>query len=93
MTCGFRNIHSIVNPNGLLAITSPYTWLEEYTPKERWLGGFLRNGQPVRTRDTLIELLSPHFELLDTRDMPFLIREHERKNQFTFAQATIWKKR
>ena len=87
------DIHAFVEDNGILAITSPYTWLEEYTPKDKWLGGFEREGQPVRTRDTLIELLEPHFELIETRNMPFLIREHERKNQYTIAQATIWRKR
>jgi len=87
------SIHMFVENRGILAITSPYTWLEEYTPKEKWLGGFERNGQAVRSLDTLSELLGPRFELLDTRNMPFLIREHERKNQYTIAQATIWRKR
>ena len=88
-----ERIHDYLNTGGILAITSPYTWLEEYTPKSKWLGGFLRDGQPVRTRDTLLELLSPAFELIDSRNLPFLIREHDRKNQFSIADATIWKKR
>ncbi len=86
-------IHSFANPNGLLAITSPYTWLEEYTPKEKWLGGFEKDGEPVRTRDRLLELLDPQFEFLESRNLPFLIREHERKNQYSIAQATLWRKR
>lgn len=85
-------IHRFVADDGLLAITSPYTWLEEYTPKEKWLGGFVRNGVEIRARDTLVATLSPNFELLETRNMPFLIREHERKNQYTIAQATLWRR-
>ncbi len=85
-------IHNFVNDNGIIAITSPYTWLEEYTPKENWLGGYLRDGSPVRAHDTLIALLDERFELLDSRNLPFLIREHERKNQYSIAQATIWRK-
>ncbi|MBT6379814.1 MAG: putative 4-mercaptohistidine N1-methyltransferase [Opitutales bacterium] len=86
-------IHDSVSKNGIIAITSPYTWLEEYTPKENWLGGYLRDGYPIRTQDTLVELLDNRFELLDSRNLPFLIREHERKNQYSIAQATIWRKR
>lgn len=26
-------------PEGFLILLSPYTWLEEYTPKDKWLGG------------------------------------------------------
>jgi len=86
-------IHEFVSPHGLLAITSPYTWLEEYTPKAKWLGGYEIDGKPVRTYDRLIDLLGERFELMDTRNEPFLIREHERKNQYSIAQATLWRKR
>ena len=54
-------IHDFVSANGLLAITSPYTWLEEYTPKKNWLGGYVANGTPIRTHDTLVELLGERF--------------------------------
>lgn len=88
-----ESIHRFVEDDGILAITSPYTWLEEYTPRDKWLGGYFENNQPVRSFDTLNEILSGKFELLDTQDLPFLIREHSRKNQFSVAQATIWKRK
>ncbi len=86
-----ESIHNWIAPDGVLAITSPYTWLEEFTPKEHWLGGYYREGRAVRAFDSLKAILQPRFELLDTRDMPFLIREHARKNQYSIAQASIWK--
>lgn len=82
-----------LNKDGILAITSPYTWLDDYTPKDKWLGGFVRDGKPVRTYETLQRLLSPKFEELEALDMPFLIREHSRKNQYSIAHATLWRKR
>lgn len=82
-----------INPGGILAITSPYTWLEEYTPKEKWLGGFLSDGHPVRSYETLQEILKSEFEKIENLDMPFLIREHVRKNQYSVAHATLWRKR
>lgn len=80
----------LVAPAGQLVLTSPYTWLEEYTPKERWLGGFLRQGEPVRSLSTLRATLEPDFVLERTQDMPFLIREHARKFQWSVAQASVW---
>ena len=75
---------SLVNAGGQLVITSPYTWLEDFTPRANWLSP---------TLDGLRSALSPHFDLVATRDMPFLIREHARKFQWSVAQATIWTRR
>lgn len=83
----------LVNPGGQLVITSPYTWLEEFTPPANWLGGVQRDGQPVSTRAALQSVLGADFELLRTKDLPFLIREHQRKFQWSVAEATIWRRR
>lgn len=81
---------ALIKPGGQLVITSPYTWLEEYTPREKWLGGTVREGGPVRTFEALSALLAPHFEMSRRKSLPFLIREHARKFQLGFADATSW---
>ena len=83
----------LVRPGGQLIITSPYTWLEEFTPRENWLGGFQRDGEPVSTLDGLTAELSATFDLIRTKELPFLIREHARKFQWSVAQASIWSRR
>lgn len=80
----------LLRPGGQLLVTSPWSWLVEYTPRRRWLGGFRRKGRPVKTFDTLRQILSPHFRLVRRRDLPFLIREHARKFQLGFADASLW---
>ena len=75
---------SLVKSGGQLVITSPYTWLEDFTPRANWL---------TPTLDGLQAALAPHFNLVTTRDMPFLIREHARKFQWSVAQATVWIRR
>ena len=82
-----------MKPGGQLIITSPYTWLEEFTPRANWLGGFERDGRRVTTRDGLEAALAQDFQLIATRDLPFLIREHGRKFQLSVAEATIWHRR
>lgn len=82
-----------LNSGGLLVITSPYTWLAEFTEKEKWLGGIKVNGENYSTFDGLKEKLAPNFSLLDTKDIPFVIRETKRKYQHSIAQMSVWKKR
>lgn len=82
---------SLVRAGGRLIVTSPYTWLEDYTPRENWLGGFAgEEGRSVHTLDGLRAALEDHFQFECTRDLPFLIREHARKYQWSVAQASIW---
>lgn len=84
-------IRGRLNPGGLLVLTSPYTWLEEYTKKEEWLGGYREAGEPVWTLDGLKAELAPHFRMLgEPRDVPFVIRETRRKYQHSIAQLTVW---
>ena len=88
-----ESVHERLNLGGVLILTSPYTWLEEFTAKENWLGGFRRGGEPYLTRDALHDLLEPHFTMLDPpQDVEFVIRETRRKFQHTVAELTAWKR-
>lgn len=89
-----ETVHERLNPGGLLVLTSPYTWLPEFTAKEEWLGGLQRHGRPVTTLQGLHAVLDPHFRLVDEpRQVPFVIRETARKFQHTLAEMTVWEKR
>jgi len=87
------SLASRINEGGMLILTSPYTWQEESTPKEKWIGGYKRDGENVTTLDGLKEILGKDFELIDTKDVPFVIQETARKHQYTIAHMTIWQKR
>jgi 5-histidylcysteine sulfoxide synthase/putative 4-mercaptohistidine N1-methyltranferase len=87
------DVHTRLAPGGLLVITSPYTWLEEFTPRDRWLGGIKVDGENVTTRDGLAAALAPHFEPVgEPRDLEFVIRETARKFQHTVAEVTVWRR-
>jgi putative 4-mercaptohistidine N1-methyltranferase len=87
-----ESLYGRLQPGGLLILTSPYTWQETSTPRERWIGGFKRDGENFTTLDGLREILEPGFTLLETEDIPFVIRETARKFQHTIAQMTIWER-
>ncbi len=83
-----------LNPGGLLVLASPYTWLEEYTKRAEWIGGFKKDGESFTTLDGLKEILGTRFELVDgPRSVPFVIRETRRKHQHTLSEMTVWKRR
>jgi putative 4-mercaptohistidine N1-methyltranferase len=84
---------ALVKAGGQLVITSPYTWLEEFTPRANWLGGFALEGASVTTLDGLQDALGGAFDLVAVKDLPFLIHEHARKFQLSVAQATIWRRK
>ena len=83
----------LVRSGGQLVITSPYTWLDEFTLRENWLGGFEADGVRRTTLNGLRSSLSSHFDLVSTKDLPFLIREHARKFQWSVAQASLWRRK
>lgn len=88
-----KSIGERINDLGLLVIASPYTWLEEYTPEEEWLGGFEKDGKPYTTLDGLTDMLAPEFQLLmEPRSLPFVIRETRNKFQHSFSELSIWEK-
>jgi 5-histidylcysteine sulfoxide synthase/putative 4-mercaptohistidine N1-methyltranferase len=88
------SIKDRIRPGGLLVLTSPYTWLEEFTPRENWLGGFkAQTGENYSTLEGLADALTPEFEMVgDPQDIPFVIRETARKFQHTMAEMSIWRK-
>lgn len=79
-----QRLPNLVRSGGSLVLTTPCTWLEEYTPKANW--------PQESTFDWLKDELESAFTLVETKDMPFLIREHARKYQWTVALGSIWRR-
>ena len=86
------DIGARVRPGGLLVITSPYTWLEEYTQKSKWVGGRREHGEPLSTLAGLTRSLAGSFSLIHRQNVPFVIRETARKHQHSIAEMTVWRR-
>jgi 5-histidylcysteine sulfoxide synthase/putative 4-mercaptohistidine N1-methyltranferase len=88
-----QDIAQRMKPGGILVLTSPYTWLEEFTAKEHWLGGYKKDGENVTTLNGIRKVLKETFkEYCEPVDIPFVIRETARKHQHTIAQMTLWQR-
>lgn len=85
-----ERLPDLVNPGGQLLLTTPFSWLPEYTSPDNWIGGRPETGS---SWEALSALLEPHFELQFTKDLPFLIREHSRKFQYGIPLGSRWIRR
>mmetsp|Transcript_18804 Transcript_18804/g.40958 ORF Transcript_18804/g.40958 Transcript_18804/m.40958 type:complete len:274 (-) Transcript_18804:32-853(-) len=88
-------LRSIVNTGGVVLILTPYTWLEEFTPKCNWIGGHRdKAGNPVQSQVRLRELMEGlGFIQIHLEQVPLIIREHQRKYQYIVSEATGWRKK
>lgn len=83
----------LVRVGGLVALFSPYSWLEQFTPEEAWIGGFEKDGQAVRSADALKAFLRDEgFVLRREEEVPLVIREHARKYQFIVTHGMLWQR-
>jgi putative 4-mercaptohistidine N1-methyltranferase len=80
----------LVKSGGFLLLATPFSWLEEFTPPEHWLGG---KPESAPGFEVLSRILEPHFECESTKDLPFLIREHSRKFQYGISLGSRWRRR
>ena len=85
----FSLLPNLVIPGGQLILTSPYSWLEKYTPRTEWLVG--SDGKSCL--EYIQNILRSSFDLVSSFDMPFLMREHLRKYQWIIAEASLWRRK
>ena len=83
-----------LNAGGLLIVASPFTWLEEYTEKSEWLGGYKdENGETLTSSQALEQALGKDFKRIGSpQDIAFVIRETKRKFQHTLSEFNVFQK-
>lgn len=79
-----EQLPDLVAPGGQLALATPGSWLEEFTPRANW--------PDLALLDYLEAHLTPRMKLVRTVDLPFVIREHDRKFQLGVSLGTCWRK-
>jgi len=79
---------------GYLVLASPYSWSEDFTPREKWLGGFKADtGESYTTLEGIEAALAPEFSPVSApRDIPFVVYENARQFQYKMSEITFWKK-
>jgi len=86
-------LEALIRPGGAVVIVTPFSWLEDFTPKSKWLGGYEENGKAVHSKDQLQQLMEARgFKKLSQQKLPLVIREHQRKYQYIVPEATVWRR-
>ena len=73
--------NGLVKKGGILMITTPFSWFESCTPKASWITDLQQLKQHL-----------PNFQLMHTEELPFVIREHQRKFEYIITLASVWKR-
>ena len=81
-----QDVPALLRPGGRLVLVSPYSWLEEYTAVDEWIGG----RDDVDSFEALRSLMEDQWVLEHQEPVPFLIREHERKFAWAVSDMTVW---
>jgi len=92
-----QSIKARLNEGGVLVLSSPYTWMEEFTNKDRWLGGFKYGDNDALTSYNGMKeiLLKEGFEeVKQPQDVWFRIDSlaNGRMYQKVRAQMTFWRR-
>ncbi|SHJ16653.1 putative 4-mercaptohistidine N1-methyltranferase [Rubritalea squalenifaciens DSM 18772] len=80
-----ERLPSLLADSGEVVFATPFSWLEQYTPKEKWPQG--------DSWEWLKGIMEKNFTLIQDADEPFLIREHARKFQLGISKISAWKKK
>lgn len=86
------NIHTRLNENGYLILTSTYDWKDEV--REYWPGGFKKDGEPVTSLDGIKEILEKHFVMeRDPITLSQKVKMSSRIKLSKLSEITFWKKK
>lgn len=83
-----ETLPKLLRAGGKVLIATPHTWMEVHTPRERWPGG--PQGDPGAGLRAAMKALG--MRMLEERNLPFLIREHSRKYQWSVADLSLWER-
>ncbi|MFC4993580.1 putative 4-mercaptohistidine N1-methyltransferase [Rubritalea tangerina] len=75
----------LLGEGGEVVLATPFSWLEQYTPRDKWPEG--------DSWEWLQEQMRERFELIHETDESFIIREHGRKFQLGVSKISAWRKR
>jgi 5-histidylcysteine sulfoxide synthase len=76
----------ITRTGGLVVLVSPYSWLESFTPRNKWFSSIPGEGENgIRE-----EMKKLGFDLVYHQEIPFMIRETLRKYQYVVSHGQIF---
>ncbi|KAG1656796.1 hypothetical protein FOA52_011832 [Chlamydomonas sp. UWO 241] len=88
-----KTIASVLRPGGVALLSTSFSWDDARTPRANWLGGTLRDGEPVRGPDALAEAVAPDFTVLSEGSAPLLLASHARAFSLSLMHTVVLQRR
>ena len=89
-----NTIHERLGYNGVLILGSTYDWKTSVCQKDNWLGGFKKDGESLKSIDSITQILSKHFEsYAKPIDIKYPIRQSSRHFDIEVSQLSFWRKK
>ncbi|MDZ4181293.1 MAG: methyltransferase domain-containing protein, partial [Candidatus Cloacimonadaceae bacterium] len=87
-----QDIHTRLNPGGLLIIADSYDYDPQVTLPQNRVGGFRKDGEPFGSFEGVKELLSPQFEMVDEPlELTRCLRINQRRYDLRLVQVSVWR--
>jgi 5-histidylcysteine sulfoxide synthase/putative 4-mercaptohistidine N1-methyltranferase len=89
-----KSIHERLNQDGILILGSTYQWHESISPKEKWIGGFKKDGEPVTSFSGLSSILEKEFRLKQKpEEIVYSLRKTSKQFEIQISEVSIWQKK
>lgn len=88
------DIRNRLSKDGILVLGSTYDWNTSICQKDNWLGGLKKDGEPVKSIDGIIEILSNNFECLNEPfKLNYPIRHSSSNFEIKISELSLWRKK
>jgi len=82
---------AIVKKGGILMLTTPFSWKENFTPKEVWFSSSSRDYDSFDGMQKFLEE-EAGFKLIHKEDLPLIIRHRKRFYEYIVSLVSVWKR-
>ena len=88
-----KSVLSRLKRNGLLVLSSSWQWQENGIAKDKWLGGFKKDGESQTSVEGIAQLLSPHCELVSQSQLETRFQHCAKRTELTLNDVLLWRKK
>ena len=81
-----------LRPGGILILSSAWLWQENQVDKDKWLGGYKRDGENLSSIEGVTELLKDNFELLESDRIETRLQLGPRRQELIDNDLLVWRK-
>lgn len=93
---------ALLKEGGVLVVASTWEWNVRKSDKQVWLGGYYvdddgergkKGGMVMRSKDGLAAALAEEFELVQEREVAYVVKESSRRLNTMMVDVSVWRRK